>query len=49
MRTIIQTAQERAKREAIRLQAAGWFADGVPVAEIARRLRVSKTAVFGWQ
>src|SRR3954449_5933796 len=43
------SAQERAKREAIRLQAAGWFAEGVPVAELARRLRVSRTAVFGWQ
>jgi transposase len=43
------TAQERARRETIRLQAAGWFAEGVPVAEIARRLRVSRTAVFGWQ
>lgn len=43
------SAQQRAKREAVRLQAAGWFAEGVPVAEVARRLRVSKTAVFGWQ
>jgi transposase len=43
------TAQERARREAVRLQAAGWFAEGVPVAEVARRLRVSRTAVFGWQ
>jgi transposase len=43
------SAQERAKREAIRLQAAGWFAAGMPVAEVARRLRVSQTAVFGWR
>jgi hypothetical protein len=34
----------RAKREAVRLQAAEWFAQDVPVAEIARRLRVSCTA-----
>lgn len=39
----------RARREAVRLQAAGWFAEGVPVREVARRLRVSRTAVYGWQ
>lgn len=33
----------------MRLQAAGWFAEGVPVREVARRLRVSQTAVFGWR
>ncbi|MET7425424.1 winged helix-turn-helix domain-containing protein [Dactylosporangium sp. NPDC005555] len=43
------SARQRARRAAVRLEAAGWFADGVPVAEVARRLRVSKTAVFGWQ
>ncbi|MDW5326761.1 winged helix-turn-helix domain-containing protein [Plantactinospora sp. KLBMP9567] len=43
------TAQGRAKREAVRRQAAGWFADGVPVPEVARRLRVSQTAVYGWR
>ena len=43
------TEQGRAKREAVRRQAAGWFADGVPVAEVARRLRVSQTAVYGWR
>jgi transposase len=41
--------QGRAKREQVRLQAAGWFAEGVSAAEVARRLRVSRTAVFGWQ
>jgi transposase len=41
--------QGRAKREAVRLQAAGWFAAGVSVPEIARRLRVSRTAVYGWR
>ena len=43
------TEQGRAKREAVRRQAAGWFADGLPVAEVARRLRVSQTAVYGWR
>src|SRR5512144_651145 len=41
--------QGRVRREAVRLQAAAWFADEVPVAEIARRLRVSRTAVYGWR
>ena len=31
----------------MRLRAAGWFAEGEPVREVARRLRVSQTAVFG--
>lgn len=39
----------RAKREAVRQRAAGWFADGVPVPQIAARLRVSQTAVYGWR
>jgi putative transposase len=43
------TEQGRAKREVVRRQAAGWFAVGVPVAEVARRLRVSQTAVYGWR
>src|SRR6266498_4071021 len=43
------SAQGRARREAVRLQAAGWFAAGVPVPEVARRLRVSQTAVYGWR
>ncbi|MEV0564890.1 winged helix-turn-helix domain-containing protein [Dactylosporangium sp. NPDC050588] len=43
------SAQQRARREQVRLQAAGWFAEGVPVREVARRLRVSQTAVFGWR
>jgi putative transposase len=41
--------QGRAKREAVRLQAAQWFAQDVPVAEIARRLRVSSNAVYVWR
>src|SRR3954454_13809803 len=43
------SSRERARREAVRLRAADWFAEGVPVAEIARRLRVSATAVYGWR
>ncbi|MEV0136708.1 winged helix-turn-helix domain-containing protein [Dactylosporangium sp. NPDC050688] len=43
------SAQQRARREQVRLQAAGWFAEGVPVREVACRLRVSRTAVFGWR
>jgi hypothetical protein len=35
------TASGRARREVLRLQAAGLFTDGVRVAEIASRLRVS--------
>jgi putative transposase len=41
--------QGRAKREAVRLQAARWFAQDMPVAEIARRLRVSTNAVYTWR
>jgi transposase len=43
------TARGRAKREAVRRQAAEWFAEGVSVPDIARRLRVSQTAVYGWR
>lgn len=43
------TAEGRARREAIRLQAAALFAQKVPVPEIARRLRVSHNAVYVWR
>jgi len=43
------SAAGRAQREAVRLQAAGWFAEGVDAAEIARRLRVSRTVVYVWR
>jgi transposase len=43
------TAPARAKREQVRRQAAQWFEQGVPAAEVARRLRVSATAAYGWQ
>lgn len=36
----------RATREAVRLQAAEWFAQDMPVSQIARRLRVSTNAVY---
>lgn len=41
--------QGRTKREAVRLQAAQWFAENLPVAEIAHRLRVSTNAVYVWR
>jgi hypothetical protein len=40
------SAQGRAKREAVRMRAAEWFAQKVPVAEIADRLRVSTNSVY---
>jgi transposase len=43
------TARGRARREVLRLQAARLFADGVRVAEIASRLRVSENAVYVWR
>jgi transposase-like protein len=39
----------RATREAVRLQAAEWFVQDVPVTEIASRLRVSTNAVYVWR
>jgi transposase len=43
------TAECRARREAVRLQAAALFVSNVPVPEIARRLRVSHNAVYVWR
>jgi transposase len=43
------TATGRSKREAVRLQAAALLDDGVPVAEIAARLRVSAESVYRWR
>src|SRR5690348_2979950 len=43
------TAEGRARREAVRWQAAALFAQDVPVPEIARRLRVSHNAVYVWR
>jgi transposase len=41
--------QGRAQREAVRLRAAEWFDQDVPVREIAGRLRVSSNAVYVWR
>ena len=41
--------QGRIKREAVRFQAAEWFAQDIPVAEIAERLRVTTNAVYVWR
>lgn len=43
------SAEGRAKREAVRMRAAEWFAQRVPVAEIASRLRVSINSVYVWR
>lgn len=43
------TEAGRSKREAVRLQAAQMFAEDVPVAQIASRLRVSTNAVYVWR
>ncbi|MEU5940261.1 winged helix-turn-helix domain-containing protein [Micromonospora sp. NPDC047548] len=43
------TAEGRARREAVRLQATAMFAQDVPVPEIAGRLRVSHNAVYVWR
>jgi transposase-like protein len=42
------TAEGRARREAVRLQAAALFARDVTVAQIARQFRVSHNAVYVW-
>ena len=42
-------ARGRARREAVRMQAADLFEQHVPVVEIARRLRVSAKSVYQWQ
>ncbi|MER7004548.1 winged helix-turn-helix domain-containing protein [Dactylosporangium sp. NPDC000555] len=43
------TAAGRSRREAVRLQAATLLDGGVPVAEIAARLRVSAESVYRWR
>jgi transposase len=43
------TAEGRARREAVRLQAAELFARDVAVPEIARRLRISHNAAYVWR
>jgi transposase len=43
------TAQGRAKREAVRLQAAELFARGIGAVEVADRLRVSTKSAYAWR
>jgi transposase len=43
------TAKGRQRREAVRLEAAGLFAEGVTPQEVARRLRVSSKSAYQWQ
>lgn len=43
------SAEGRATREAVRMRAVEWFAQQVPVAEIASRLRVSINSVYVWR
>lgn len=43
------TAAERARREALRLKAAGLFEQGLADAEIARRSRVTRMSVNRWR
>ncbi|WP_285442784.1 helix-turn-helix domain-containing protein [Streptomyces sp. ISL-12] len=42
------TAAGRAKREAVRFEAAGMFEQGVRPPEVARRLRVSRKSAYTW-
>src|SRR5687768_15904451 len=49
MRVSGMTPVERERREKMRLRAAGWFAEGVSQAEVARRLDVSPQAVSTWR
>ena len=43
------TAAGRARREAVRLRAAEWFAQGIDPPEVARRLRVSCNSAYVWR
>jgi len=43
------TAAGRDRREAVRLQAAPWFAEGIEPPEVARRLRVSPNSAYVWR
>jgi putative transposase len=40
------SAQARSKREAVRMQAASWFSQGMQAREVARRLRVSDNSAY---
>lgn len=43
------TAKARTKREAVRREAAGLLVQGLPVAKVAARLRVSAELVYRWR
>ena len=43
------SALGRARREALRLQAAAWFAEGIEPLVVARRLRVSPNSAYVWR
>jgi putative transposase len=43
------TAKGRQRREAVRLEAAGLFAEGASPPEVARRLQVSSKSGYQWQ
>jgi transposase len=43
------SAAGRVRREAVRLQAAEWFAEGMEPPEVARRLRVSSNSAYAWR
>jgi len=43
------SAAGRARREALRLQAAAWFAEGIEPLVVARRLRVSANSAYQWR
>ncbi|MEU8928177.1 helix-turn-helix domain-containing protein, partial [Kitasatospora sp. NPDC048545] len=42
------TAKARQRREAVRLEAAALFDEGVPPKEVARRLRVTAKSAYQW-
>ncbi|MDF3140026.1 MULTISPECIES: helix-turn-helix domain-containing protein [unclassified Streptomyces] len=43
------TAKGRRPREAVRLETAGLFAEGVVPPEVSRQLRVSSKSAYQWQ
>jgi Homeodomain-like domain-containing protein len=43
------SALGRARREALRLHAAAWFAEGIEPLVVARRLRVSPNSAYVWR
>jgi predicted transcriptional regulator YheO len=43
------TAQSRSRREQVRLQAAGMFAQDADAGQVARSLRVSVKSVYRWR